>query len=149
MILISHRGNINGKNIPQENNPAYIDEALREGFDCEIDIRYIKDDFYLGHDISEHIIKKSWLILRIDKLWLHCKNIQAVEYFKEYKKANFFWHENDTLTITSQGYLWVYPGKQPVKNSIAVLPEIHDDCINNCLGICSDFIKDFKQRRII
>ena len=38
MILISHRGNTNGKNINRENTKSYIDEAIAKGFDVEIDI---------------------------------------------------------------------------------------------------------------
>jgi len=41
--------------------------------------------------------------------------------------------------------MWVYPGKQPIKNSIAVLPEIFNDDIKDCTGICSDFIKKYKE----
>ena len=61
-----------------------------------------------------------------------------------YSEINYFFHDNDDLTITSKGFLWVYPGKQPVKNSIAVLPELYNDDLNSCLGICSDFINDYK-----
>jgi hypothetical protein len=58
---------------------------------------------------------------------------------------NYFWHENDSLTITSKGYLWVYPGKQPVKGGIAVLPEMNNDDISQSLGICSDVIENYKK----
>ena len=37
MFLISHRGNLNGPNIKDENNPDYIMEALSKDFDVEID----------------------------------------------------------------------------------------------------------------
>ena len=33
MILISHRGNINGKNLNIENHPSYIDKAIEAGYD--------------------------------------------------------------------------------------------------------------------
>jgi phosphoglycolate phosphatase-like HAD superfamily hydrolase len=56
-----------------------------------------------------------------------------------------FWHEEDTLTLTSHNHLWVYPGKQPIRNSIAVMPEIHNDDVFQCLGICSDYIKNYKN----
>jgi len=58
---------------------------------------------------------------------------------------NYFWHEEDTLTLTSHNYLWVYPGKQPIKNSIAVLPELFQDDVSECLGVCSDFIKKYED----
>ena len=41
MILISHRGNLDGKELSFENRPDYIDKAIRHGFDVEIDIRYL------------------------------------------------------------------------------------------------------------
>ncbi len=34
-------------------------------------------------------------------------------------------------------------GKQPVSNSIAVMPELYNDPISNCFGICSDFINKY------
>jgi hypothetical protein len=76
MILISHRGNIDGKFESWENEPTYIDKA--------------------------------------------------------------------TLTLTSHNHLWSFPGKQPIKNSIAVMPEINNDDVSKCLGICSDKIKEYK-----
>ena len=39
MIFISHRGNISSKNTNRENSPEYIDEAIGQGFDVEIDVR--------------------------------------------------------------------------------------------------------------
>lgn len=145
MILISHRGNINGKSELGENEPTYIDLAISKGFDVEIDVWLINDQLYLGHDNPQYKTDFKWFSDRFDKLWIHCKNIEAVLYFKECgRDANYFWHEEDTLTLTSKNHLWVYPGKQPVRNSIAVMPEIHNDSIEFCVGICSDFISRYR-----
>ena len=57
---------------------------------------------------------------------------------------NFFWHENDTITLTSKKNIWAFPGKQPIQRSIAVLPEIHNDDVSNCIGVCSDYIINYK-----
>ena len=62
-----------------------------------------------------------------------------------YLHLHYFWHETDTITITSRGYIWAYPGKQPIQNSIAVMPELHNESVEHCLGVCSDFIKSFKS----
>ena len=40
MILISHRGNIEGKQPKLENKPEYISKALELGYNVEIDIWY-------------------------------------------------------------------------------------------------------------
>ena len=85
---------------------------------------------------------------RSGSLWVHCKNVEADQYFVENefdcKEINWFWHENDTLTLTSKQYMWVYPGKQPIIGSIAVMPEIHNENISKCVGVCSDYINNYK-----
>ena len=145
MKLIAHRGNINGKNPERENSVEYITKALRHGYDVEVDVWYKDEILWLGHDKPDYGIDFRWIRDRISKLWVHCKNVEAVIYFKECGyDVNYFWHEEDTLTLTSRNHLWVYPGKQPIKNSIAVMPEINNDDISECLGICSDKIKEYK-----
>ncbi len=149
MIYISHRGNINGRIEDSENKPEYIDDTIILGFDVEIDVWYIDSKWWLGHDGPQYEIDFDWMDNRSHKLWIHCKNKQAVEYLIEndYEAANinWFWHENDTMTLTSFNYVWAYPGKQPIKKSIAVMPEINKDDISKCGGICSDYIKDYKE----
>lgn len=145
MILISHRGNTNGKQPSAENRPDYIDEAIGFGFDVEIDIRCIGDDLYLGHDTPDYLIPFSWLEERKDKLWIHCKDVESVQFFTMKDDFNYFWHEKDTLTLTSKSFIWAYPGKQPIKYSIAVLPEIFNDDLSICIGICSDVIENYKN----
>lgn len=145
MILISHRGNLNGKKEEYENHPLYIDEAIKLGFDVEIDIWMIEGVLLLGHDEPQYGITQDWLNKRSDKLWIHCKNIEAMEWFDSINGFNYFWHENDTVTLTSQMTMWAYPGKQPIKNSIAVMPEIYGDNITECLGVCSDYIEKYKK----
>ena len=150
MILISHRGNIDKKNPSRENSSDYIDEAINKGFQVEIDVWFIKNEFFLGHDYAEYKIDFDWILKRKSQLWVHCKNISAIEELSNigknpnYSQINFFFHDNDDLTLTSKGFLWVFPGKQPVKNSIAVLPELYNDDLSSCIGICSDLINNYK-----
>ncbi len=150
MKLISHRGNVDGRNEPSENNPKYIDNAISLGFDVEIDLWFVDNSNYLGHDKPEFIIDLNWLYERKDKLWVHCKNISALNYLKNTDiNFNYFFHQNDDVTITSMGYFWTYPGKELTKNSIACLPEISDfNNLESCMGICSDFISNFVDFKI-
>ena len=146
MILIAHRGNTNGRFESYENEPNYIDKAISEGFDVEIDVWVKDNDIFLGHDIGQYGVNFKWFRDRITNLWIHCKNVEAVEFFSKHEyDYNYFWHQKDTLTLTSHKYVWVYPGKQPIKNSIAVMPELNNDDISNCIGICSDYIKNYKK----
>lgn len=147
MILISHRGNIEGRNEELENKPIYIDSAISKGFDVEIDIWFIDDILILGHDKPDFEIDLKWILDRHSKLWIHCKNIAALLYLKESGYSiNYFWHQEDDVTITSYGYFWTYPGKKLTKYSIAVMPEIKEfDNIELCSGICSDYIVRYKK----
>jgi hypothetical protein len=146
MILISHRGNINGRFESYENEPNYIDLAISKGYEVEIDIWIIEGVLFLGHDEPQYGITLDWLNKRKDKLWIHCKNIEAIEFFNSLLETyNYFWHEEDTVTLTSKNYIWAYPGKQPIKNSIAVMPEIFNDDTSQCVGICSDYIQKYKK----
>jgi hypothetical protein len=152
MIYISHRGNVNGKIEEAENKPEYIDDALQMGFDVEVDVWYIDGKWWLGHDGPQYEIDFNWIDDRSARVWVHCKNKQAVEYLTEndYEAANinWFWHEEDTMTLTSFNYVWVYPGKQPIKKSIAVMPEIYNDDVSKCSGICSDYIQKYKAENL-
>lgn len=143
MILISHRGNIDGKNPEQENNPDYINEALHAGYDVEIDMWWVDGRIFLGHDKPQYEVSDDWLAERMDRLWVHCKNVELVNWIRS-TDLHWFWHEEDTFTLTSKGFVWVYPGKQPIIGSIAVLPEIYDDYVLQCTGICSDIILKYK-----
>jgi hypothetical protein len=141
MILISHRGNIDGKILEKENHPNYIDATLGSGYDVEVDVWYIDGKIMLGHDNPQYEVNLRWFTDRINKLWIHCKNMESLIYFRDCGyDINYFWHQTDDVIITSKDFLWAHPGKQPINNSIAVLPELFDDDIKECIGVCSDFI---------
>ena len=141
MILISHRGNTNGKS-DRENSPDYIEEALAQGFDVEIDVWWIDNQFYLGHDEPRYLVKEDFL--RKSGLWCHAKNIDALNQMIDSEMTHCFWHQEDDVTLTSEGYLWTYPGKDLTKNSIAVLPDDKPDV--EVAGICSDYIKMYEDK---
>lgn len=145
MILISHRGNINGKKEIRENDPVYIDDALSQGFDVEVDVWVKKDKLWLGHDNPQYQVDLCWFVDRLSNLWVHCKNVEALLYFKECKyNIHYFWHESDKVTITSNGFIWAYPTHCPIKGTIAVMPELYTSDIKECIGICSDFVSSYK-----
>lgn len=149
MILISHRGNIDGKNPSIENSPEQINFLTKNNINVEIDIWVDNNKIYLGHDIPDIQIDIEWLFEKINFLWIHCKSIETVNFFYCLnKKFNFFFHQNDDLTLTSHGYIWVYPGKKFTENSIIVCNDKReiDKYIEEkpkVLGICSDYISTF------
>jgi hypothetical protein len=144
MILISHRGNLGGKIEGRENSPSYIEQAIREGYDVEIDARLIQNFVWLGHDEPQYQVDAYWLNKYKDNLWIHSKNLSALFYFKNLG-FNTFYHDKDSATLTSKGYVWCYPGKD-TSGGICVLPEWNDfDVADGVIGICSDYIERWRS----
>ena len=145
MILISHRGNTNGKNPEKENTVSYIQQALKKGYHCEIDLcKWDGKHFYLGHDEPGEKVSLQWLGARL--VWCHAKNLLALENLQKLK-TKYFWHQEDDYTLTSNGFIWTYPGKKLSKKSICVLPELKKIRIpKHISGICSDKIEKYKKK---
>jgi len=154
MKLIAHRSNIEGQS-EKENSPEQIDKCINLGYNVEIDIRYDKVTkiFSLGHDKPQYQITLEWLINRSEYLWIHCKNIDSLYIFSSNTLCNFnyFWHQEDDFTLTSNNYIWTYPGKPYTSRSIIVMPETFINLNElstfksyDCYGICSDYVSQLK-----
>jgi hypothetical protein len=142
MKLISHRGNLNGPNPKLENSPEYVLRALNQGFDVEIDVWFSNGEYFLGHDNPQFAIDEKFL--QDDRLWCHAKNLQALDQMLANGNIHCFWHQTDQVTLTSQNVVWTFPGEKQIRGSICVLPETSTEINENIIGICSDFIKEFK-----
>tara|TARA_A100001515_G_scaffold85433_2_gene67888 strand:+ start:1585 stop:2022 length:438 start_codon:yes stop_codon:yes gene_type:complete len=138
MILISHRGNIDGVDVDNENHPSRIKDVLKLGYDVEIDAWLHQDKFYLGHD--EPKFEVDYELLCHPRIWVHAKNLKLVEKFKQLRNVHWFWHEGDKITLTNYGYVWCYPGSE-VSCGIAV---DQGQPIKKCYGVCSDNILEWK-----
>lgn len=151
MKLIAHRGNTNGPNPLEENNPEYIEQAISQGFDVEIDVRYDTFDkkLYLGHDEPQYTVDWFWLAKYKSSLWIHCKNTESLFEFSHGTSGfNYFWHQEDDFTLTSKNYIWTYPGKSYAPMSVIVMPEWNkkiDQIVElkayNCYAVCSDYVE--------
>jgi hypothetical protein len=142
MILISHRGNISGPNPKLENTISYIEQAITQGFDVEIDVcKWDGEYFYLGHDEPGEAVPPSWFYFK--PIWAHAKDHTSLtELIK--RGIHCFWHNTDRYTLTSQGYIWAYPGEPGGENCISVHPEQQKDW-KKFAGICSDNVKHYKE----
>ena len=147
MKIIAHRANLNGPDLNVENRISSISNCIDSGFEVEIDVRLVNGKLYLGHDNPDQIITKRELDQIKNKLWIHCKNLDAFTFFNKInEKFNYFWHETDSYTLTSQGYIWTYPGKTLSSRCICVMPELKQPIKemsflknNEIAGICTDY----------
>lgn len=146
MKFIAHRGLIDGPDKFLENSINQIEMAIEKGFDVEVDVWYIENEFYLGHDSP--LYKISGRFLKRSSVWAHAKNIEALI---EMKTQGFhcFWHQNDDYTITSNGFIWTYPGKAIKYPCVLVMPEWQSlnfagIDLTKCSAICSDYVADIR-----
>lgn len=148
MKLIAHRGLTAGPNKNLENQPDTIKTSLGEGFDVEIDLWVVNGRLYLGHDEPMYNITEEFITT--PGMWVHAKSLGTLHWLVNSKlDINYFWHENDSYTLTSKGYIWAYPGKSLTTSCVMVMPEWEDQTLNNartadCYAICSDYVKKLK-----
>jgi len=136
MIKIAHRGNTVGPS-PLENSPGFLLDAISKGFDVEIDIRLTNRGWFLGHDGPIYKVGDLFIDQIKNNSWFHCKNLEALEALDN-KTYKYFWHQQDDFTLTSNGYIWTYPGKNVTSRSIIVDLNL-DYKYNNAYGICTDY----------
>jgi hypothetical protein len=147
MIIIAHRGNLDGPNPDKENHPDYIMTALKTGFDVEVDIWFVDNKFILGHDKPQYEVNERFLLN--EKMWHHTKNIEAISILNRLKpnySINCFYHNIDDCTLTSGGWIWTYPGKPVLcEEAIAVMPEnVKNWDISKAAGVCTDFPRKYQ-----
>ena len=149
MIYIAHRGNLYGPKPELENSPDYIDEAIKNGYNVEVDIWCTNNQLFLGHDKPQYPIDVKYLLKRYKKLWCHCKNLQALDVLLSFKKLHVFVHDKDMATLTSQNFVWTYPASTYyTRKSICVMPELDDFEFNQFdkyYAICTDYVIDVEK----
>lgn len=145
-LLIAHRGLTNGSDPLLENNPEQINKALSQGYDCEVDIWFVDNNWYLGHDGPTYQVTDEFV--HQSGFWIHAKNLAALHRLTA-TNLIYFWHQEDDFTLTSNGYIWTYPKKTLTDRSICVMPESFMNLEQvkelNCHGICSDYINKIKS----
>lgn len=141
MKIISHRGNIRGSIPDRENRPSYIDCAIGNGYDVEIDVREIDGQLWLGHDTPDYKIEFNWLEKRKEYLWIHCKNLEAAKVCYDYKS---FCHSQDPFTYTSNGKIWLHDLSQNIDENVIIPLISHEEIskinfFKTCFGVCTDY----------
>lgn len=140
MKVISHRGNVGGPNKEKENLPSQILFAINKGFDVEVDVWCEANKLFLGHDSPQYEIQTYLLENILDRLWIHCKNFEALEFLQaNLPNSNYFWHQSDDFTLTSKGYIWTYPGKKTGEKSVIVDLSDSPNIDLPAFGICTDY----------
>jgi len=149
MILISHRGNLEGEWAEKENSPDYIDRAIELGYDIEVDLCSKDGKLWLGHDRPQYKISIVWLLRRKKNLWIHVKDYGALVRIMR-TKLKFFCHEQDKYTLTSNGYIWSHDLTNKV-NDKCIIPLLSSESVSSYdqkgfYAVCSDYIYECEEK---
>jgi hypothetical protein len=148
--IISHRGNLSGRDASEENSPLAICRALAEGYDVEVDVYWHNEQFWLGHDMPQYLTTSVELCN--PRLWCHAKDPIALQQLLDHG-AHCFAHNEDDWALTNQGFIWYFAGQQvPTSRTILVLPEksatrAHGRASNirNYAGVCTDYPRRYER----
>lgn len=137
-IVISHRGNLNSRDVSLENDPRNIKYLLNLGVFCEVDCWYMNSEFYLGHDTNQYLIRESFL--ENPRLFVHAKNVSALYKMLQNPKIHCFAHNNDDFVLTSRGFVWQAHYNNLTNRTIVVDLSKNPNYNVQSYGICVDYV---------
>lgn len=140
--FIAHRGNITGPEPTFENTIEYLLHAYDVCGGIECDIQLHNGQLYFGHDEPQERVYGD-LIMQ-DNWFCHAKDLESLSKLLELG-AHTFWHQQDTVTLTSKGYIWCYPHIHHADRKRAVWTDFDDEFVTvdsmnqiDAYGLCGD-----------
>ena len=164
MLLIAHRGNINGPIPEKENKQSYLQAALDAGYnvECDVWLDLATDLIYLGHDEPQYLTSIDFL-KHDSRILCHAKTIDTFEFligeglncfFHDVDEASMVWIPHWSNPGASAVKVWLCPGKflnKGSNNAIVVMPEQATTInglkyiVNNPhYAVCSDYVEKIK-----
>ena len=136
--FIAHRGNITGPEPSFENRIEYLLHAYDTCGAVEVDIQTHRGQLYFGHDDPQEPVVAD-LIMQ-DNWFCHAKDLDSLGKLLDLG-AHTFWHQQDTVTLTSKGFIWCYPNVYPIHERAVWLDfenKFTDMELIDGWGLCSD-----------
>jgi len=156
MLFISHRGNLAGPDLNNENKPEYVSTALEKGYSVVVDtwaiavqeekntVQLVLGDLTPQYPVTLEFLQKPNIISR-------AKNLETFQILLD-NNVHTFLDSNDTQ-LTSRGLIWPRVGARSlVPRAVLNIPELITNNIAtvvnvNCSGMCSNFIERVKSTR--
>ena len=146
-IIISHLGNISGRNVARENTLSYVKEALAAGFHVCIDVVFANESFLLpGPDDTFAPIPPAFLSNQ--KIWCRACTPTTLNALCDLN-VHTIPFATDSVVLTSAQFLWSLPPAVLTPRSIATFPEFADanwcaDADFDFAGVCTNHPEDWR-----
>jgi hypothetical protein len=120
-IIISHLGNIDGRNEERENTLPYIQEALKAGWHVCIEVVFRNGNFLLPHIHGMTPVPPA--LLSKQRVWVRTHDAETLDGLCTINAHCFFGGESP-LALTSSQFIMTMPPEMLSSRSIAAFPEL-------------------------
>lgn len=119
-IIISHLGNINGRDETRENRLAYVQEALKAGWHVCVDVVFHCGSFLLPFDGGFNSVPPAFFSKQ--RVWCRAHDPVTLDALCNVN-AHTFLNTDSGLALTSAQFVWTAHPHELVSRSIAAFPE--------------------------
>jgi hypothetical protein len=123
-IIISHLGNIDGREVENENRLKYLKAALTAGWHICADVIFRNGGFLLPHQNGFDAAPLSFFSQ--SRVWSRCRDAETLDALCNVK-AHAFFISDAGHALTSEQFIWTLPPENLVDRSIAAFPELAPD----------------------
>jgi hypothetical protein len=120
-IIISHLGNIDGRQPDRENTLPYVKEALAAGWHVCVDVWYTNGGFVLPSASGAYHLPPA--LLSNCRVWSRTYDPETIHALCTIKAHCVIAAESPVL-LTSEQFLWTLPPTPLASRAIAVFPEL-------------------------
>jgi len=136
-IIISHLGNINGRDEKRENQLAYVQEALKAGWHVCVDVVFHCGSFLLPYDGGFNSVPLAFLSKQ--RVWCRAHDPLTLDALCNIN-AHAFLNPDSGLALTSAQFIWTAYPHNLAPRSIAAFPEEAPEnwLLAEPAGLCSN-----------
>jgi hypothetical protein len=137
-IIISHLGNIDGRQPELENTLKYVQASLKAGWHVCVDVQLLNGGFVLPNENGFSVAPPSFFSQQ--RVWSRCYNAETLDALCTIG-AHAFMGGEIPLSLTTAQFIWTMPPRELSPRSIAAFPELAEPSwLDNYepAGLCSN-----------
>ena len=153
MRVVSHRGNTTGPGSLCER--SFVERALADEYDVEVDVRCDGGMLTVGHDASIYELPVLWTKEpTVSRLWYHAKDEAAMTRLASINVRRFAHDAEASVLVYPERYAWIHPKYNeilvPNGNSVILdiigYPRVVKELLDELpFAVCTDWCGEWKE----